>query len=61
MTRGKSLSMRTVQPGVRRKRRKVFFSECDSLNSAVGSTMRGSGLHHSTGWPALYQGKMPLR
>jgi hypothetical protein len=34
-------------------------SECEALNAATGSTMRGSGLHHNTGWPALYQGKMP--
>ena len=36
-------------------------SECDSRNSAAGSTMRGSGLHHSTGCPSEYQGKMPRR
>ena len=28
---------------------------------AAGSTMRGSGLHHSTGCPSEYQGKMPRR
>ena len=55
----KALSMRTSQPGVRMKRRSVLRSECDSLNSATGSTMRGSGAHHSGGSPGLYQGKMP--
>jgi hypothetical protein len=53
--------MRTSQPGVAVKRRSVLRSECESRNSATGSTMRGSGLHHSTGWPSLYQGKMPRR
>ena len=35
-------------------------SDRASLNSAGSSTMRGSGDHQSTGWPSLYQGKMPL-
>ena len=47
--------------GVRMKRRSVLRSECDSLNSATGSTMRGSGAHHSGGSPGLNQGKMPRR
>ena len=52
--------MRSSQPGVRTKRRSVLPRLCDSRNCATGSTMRGSGLHHSTGWPGLNQGKMPL-
>jgi len=36
-------------------------SERDSLNCATGSTMRGSGVHHSTGCPWLYQGNTPRR
>jgi hypothetical protein len=38
----------------------VLRSERESLNSLVISTMRGSGDHHSTGWPSLYQGKTPF-
>ena len=29
-------------------------------NSSTKSTIRGSGLHHSTGWSSLYQGKIPM-
>ena len=56
----KALSMRTSQPGVRTKREIVLRSERDSLNCPTGSTMRGSGDHHSTGCPSLNQGKTPL-
>ncbi len=59
MTCGVSWSKRSSQPGARRKRRSVLRSECDSLKSAVRSSMRGSGDHHSTGWPGLYQGNTP--
>ena len=59
ITRSKALSMRTSQPGVRMKRSNVLRSERETLKSATGNTMRGSGAHHNTGWPALYQGKMP--
>ena len=61
MTAGKSWSKRISQPGVRRKRCRVLRSERESLNSATGSTMRGSVVHHSSGWPSPYQGKMPWR
>jgi hypothetical protein len=33
-----------------------FASERDNRYSLVYSTIRGSGLHHSSGWPLLYQG-----
>src|SRR6185369_6534615 len=39
----------------------LFESERDTLNSAVCSTMRGSGDHHSSGSPSENQGKIPLR
>ena len=45
----------------RSRPRIVLRSERASRNSAGSSTMRGSGDHQSTGWPTLYQGKMPLR
>ena len=61
ITRRNALSIRISQPGVRqRSARIVFRSDRASLNSAGSSTMRGSGDHQSTGWPSLYQGKMPL-
>jgi len=60
ITPRKSLSIRSSQPGVARKRWSVFFKERCNLNSAGSSTMRGSGDHQSTGWPSLYQGKIPF-
>ncbi len=51
--------MRTSQPGVAMKRAIVLRSERDSLNSATGSTMRGSGDHHRIGCPSPYHGKTP--
>jgi hypothetical protein len=39
--------------------RAVLRSERDTLASSVYSTMRGSGLHHSTGSSSLNHGKMP--
>ena len=51
--------MRSSQRRSAAKRRTVLRSVRDSLNSSTCSTMRGSGVHHSTGWPAAYQGKMP--
>ena len=41
--------------------RSVLASEREILSSLGNSTMRGSGLHHRIGSPALYQGKMPRR
>jgi hypothetical protein len=35
-------------------------SERDTLNSSQNSTIRGSGLHQSSGSPSLDQGKIPL-
>ena len=61
MTRWKALSMRTSQAGSRTKRRSVLARLFDSLNCATGSTMRGSGLHHSTGCPGPNHGKTPWR
>ena len=61
MTRAKALSMRTSQAGLRTKRRSVLPRLLDTLKSATGSTMRGSGLHHSTGWPGPNQGNTPRR
>ncbi len=61
MTARAALSKRSSFPGVRRKARSVLRNERGSENSATGSTMRGSGLHHSTGCPALNQGNRPLR
>ena len=39
----------------------TFLSEVLALSSAGNSTMRGSGLHHSTGSPSLNHGKIPCR
>ena len=43
----------------RKPLRRGLRRESCSRKSAVCSTMRGSGLHHSVGCPSLYQGKMP--
>src|SRR5262249_55117176 len=39
----------------------LFASERLTLSASHSSTMRGSGDHHSGGWPLEYQGKMPRR
>src|SRR5439155_20201620 len=44
-----------------RRWRTTLPNERESLNSSTNSTIRGLGLHHRTGWPPLYQGKMPCR
>src|SRR5256885_3065746 len=46
-------SMRISQPGVARKRCNVLRRLRCSRNCDVCSTMRGSGNHHSVGWPSL--------
>ena len=61
MTRRNALSMRSSQFGLAAKRLTVLRSERASLNSSVSSTMRGSGDHHSTGWPSLYHGNTPFK
>jgi hypothetical protein len=46
---------------VTRKRpaRIVLRSDRDTRTASVASTIRGSGLHQSTGSPSPNQGKMP--
>ena len=61
MTRSNALSIRISQPGVAMKRRSVLRRERETLKACTGSTMRGEGDHHSTGWPGPNQGKMPRR
>src|SRR3954469_12379796 len=39
----------------------LFESERLTLSASHSSTKRGSGDHHSGGWPLEYQGKMPRR
>jgi len=41
--------------------RSVLARLREQWNSSGKSTARGSGDHHSTGWPGEYQGKMPRR
>src|ERR1044071_1098863 len=39
----------------------LFASERLTLSASHSSTMRGSGDHHSGGWPLEFPGKMPRR
>ena len=63
MTSSKALSKRTCQrPPSAMLRVTRFKALCRlllTLKLAVGSTMRGSVLHHRMGWPSENQGKMP--
>ena len=52
-----AVSLRTVKSC----RCKRLRRDRDIRNSARFSTMRGSGLHHRSGCPSPYQGKIPLR
>ncbi|MNM81359.1 hypothetical protein D3C81_933590 [compost metagenome] len=61
ITAAKSSSTRISQSASRSTRRSVLRSVTDTRNASGASTMRGSVLHHSTGWPLEYQGKMPCR
>ena len=59
ITASKSWSKRISSRPLRRPERISLRSEGCSLKSRTRSTMRGSVLHHRTGWPFEYQGKMP--
>ncbi|CBJ51070.1 protein of unknown function [Ralstonia solanacearum PSI07] len=53
--------MRISQAGLSSTRRSVLRNVVETRKSSGRSTMRGSVLHHSTGWPWAYHGKMPCR
>src|SRR5690606_38811842 len=55
MTRSKSVSAWTVQSD----RRNVRRIRVDRRTPSVRNTVRGSGDHHSSGWPSEYQGNTP--
>ena len=59
ITSAKALSNLISHVGSLLKRSSLFRRDRCSLNSSACSTMRGSGLHHNTGWPRLNQGKIP--
>jgi hypothetical protein len=59
MTRSKALSMRISQRPSCTKRCSVRRSERCSRKRSGASTMRGSGLHHRMGSPALNHGNRP--
>jgi hypothetical protein len=61
ITEAKSWSTRISHASSRSTRLSVLRSDGATLNSAGRRTMRGSGLHHNTGWPSEYHGKMPRR
>lgn len=57
ITPAKSWSKVTVQPGLRKVRRRLSVTR----KSSGRRTKRGSGHHQATGSPSEYQGKIPER
>ena len=52
---------RTFDPSGEDGYKSVIIVPSGSRMPALSNTARGSGLHHSGGWPSLNHGKMPWR